>query len=187
MGASTRTYHRLKRQAANHFGVGTRMAFSLPEMLTQLRAMRRGKTVVLTGGTFDILHLGHLKYLEKCKEEGDILVVCVAGDTRTRKRKGADRPVMPAIQRAEIVASLKMVDLAFVSNRKPFSEPILQRIMPNVLVTSSNEPSGALKQQFLEYMKRKHPEIHVTLTPRSHVDSSSSKLINKLKAPLQGY
>ena len=179
MGVSTRTYHRLKLQTANHFGVETRMAFSLREMLRRLRTMRGRKTVVLTGGTFDILHLGHLKYLERCKEEGDILVVCVAGDARTRKRKGANRPVMPAIQRAEIVASLKMVDLAFVSNRKPFSEPILHTVMPDILVTSSNEPSGAVKQQFLEYMKHKHPEILVTLIPRSHVDSSSSKLIKK--------
>jgi rfaE bifunctional protein nucleotidyltransferase chain/domain len=147
--------------------------------------VRGKKTVVLVGGTFDILHLGHLKYLEKCKKQGDILVVCVAGDARTQKRKGANRPIMPAIQRAEIVASLKMVDLAFVSNRKPFSEPILHSLRPNVLVTSSNEPSGEVKQQFLEYMKRKHPEIRVTLTHRSHSASSSSKLINKLKTPLR--
>ena len=155
------------------------MVFSLREASRRLRTMRRGKTVVLAGGTFDILHPGHLKYLEKGRMQGDILVVCVSGDTRTRKRKGANRPIIPAIQRAEIVASLKMVDLAFVSNHKPFSEPILHKIMPNVLVTSSNEPSGAVKQQFLEYMKRKHPEIRVTLTARSHVDSSSSKLIKK--------
>jgi len=156
------------------------MTSSLLEMSRQLTKMRERKTVVLTGGTFDILHPGHLKYLEKCKQQGDILVVCVAGDTRTQKRKGTNRPVMTAIQRAGIVASLKMVDLAFVSNRKPFSESILHRVMPNILVTSSNEPSGAVKQQFLKYMKRKHPEIRVTLTPRSHLASSSSRLINEL-------
>jgi len=158
------------------------MAFSLRETSRRLRIMREGKSVVLAGGTFDILHLGHLKYLEKCKMQGEILVVCVAGDARTRKRKGSHRPVMPAIQRAEIVASLKMVDLAFVSNRKPFSETILHELKPNALVTSSNEPSGAVKQKFLEYMKRKHPEIRVNLTSRSHLASSSSRLINKLKA-----
>ena len=159
------------------------MAFSLRETSRRLRTMRRGKTVVLAGGTFDILHPGHLKYLEKCKTQGDILVVCVAGDARTRKRKGPHRPVMPAIQRAEIVANLKMVDLAFVSNRKPFSEPILHELKPNVLVTSSNEPSSAVKQQFLEYMKRKHPEIRIILTPRSHLASSSSSFIIKLRTP----
>ena len=159
------------------------MAFSLRETSRRLRRIREeGKRVVLAGGTFDILHLGHLKYLEKCKTQGDILVVCVAGDARTRKRKGPYRPVMPAIQRAEIVGSLKMVDLAFVSNRRPFSELILHELKPNVLVTSANEPSVPAKQQFLEYMKHKHPEIRVILTPRSHLASSSSILINKLKA-----
>lgn len=158
------------------------MTFSLLGASGQLRTMRAGKTVVLAGGTFDILHPGHLRYLEKCKEHGDILVVCVAGDVRTRKRKGANRPVMPAIYRVEIVAGLKMVDLAFISNRKPFSEPILHRILPNVLVTSSNEPSDAVKRQFREYMKRKHPEMRVILISRVHSTLSSSRLINKLKA-----
>jgi cytidyltransferase-like protein len=159
------------------------MAFSLRETSRRLRTMRRGKTVVLAGGTFDILHLGHLKYLERCKMQGDILVVCVAGNARTRNRKGPHRPVMPVIQRAEIVANLKMVDLAFVSNRKPFSEPILHELKPKVLVTSSNEPSGAVKQQFIEYMKRKHPEIRIILIPRSHLASSSSSFIIKLRTP----
>ena len=164
--------------------MGSVMAdYSLGKTSKLLRRVRGGKRVVLTGGTFDIIHPGHLKYFARCVDEGDILVVCVAGNARTRRRKGANRPIMPAIQRAEIVASLKMVDLAFVSNRKPFSEPILHKLKPNVLVTSSNEPSGAVKQQFLEYMKRKHPEIRVTLTPRSHSASSSSRFINKLKTP----
>jgi cytidyltransferase-like protein len=157
------------------------MLFSLRETSRRLRAKRAGKTVVLAGGTFDIIHLGHLRYLERCRKQGDILVVCVAGDRRTRKRKGANRPLMPAIQRAEIVQSLKMVDLAFISNLKPFSETILQAIKPDAVVTTPNEPSAKTKREFLNYMKRKHPEIRVTLIPRSQTRTSSSRLINKLK------
>ena len=149
-------------------------------MLRRLARIRRGKTVVLTGGTFDILHPGHLRFLRNCKREGDVLVVCVAGDARTRRRKGAGRPVMPAIQRAELVANLKMVNLAFVSERRPFDEHILGKVRPNVLVTSKNEPSDSIKQQFLEYMKSKHPEIRVSLTQRFHESGSSSELIQKL-------
>jgi len=158
------------------------MIFSLREASSKLNTIRTGKTVVLAGGTFDILHPGHLNYLEKCKERGEILVVCVAGDVRTRKRKGANRPVMQAIHRAQIVASLKIVDFAFISNCKPFSESILLKIMPDVVVTSSNEPSDAVKQHFLEYMRRKHPDISVILIPRVHSALSSSGLIDKLKA-----
>jgi len=157
------------------------MAFTLREASRRLRKIGPGKTVVLAGGTFDILHPGHLKYLERCKAEGDILVACVSGDARTRKRKGTSRPVMPAIQRAEIVASLKMVDFVFVSNLKPFSDFILQSIRPNVLVTSSNEPSKAVKEQFRQQMRRKYPEIRVILVPRYQWASSSSRLINRLR------
>ena len=156
------------------------MRFTLREVSRRLRKTSVGKTVVLAGGTFDILHPGHLKYLDRGRAEGDILVVCVSADARTRKRKGADRPLMPAIQRAEIVASLKMVDLVFVSNLKPFSESILQSVRPNVLVTSSNEPSKAVKEQFRQQMRRKHPEIKVILVPRSHWSASSSSLISRL-------
>ena len=157
------------------------MTFSLRETSRRVRAIRPGKSVVLAGGTFDIIHPGHLKYLERCRRLGDILVVCVAGDRRTRKRKGVNRPLMPAIQRAEIVQSLKLVDLAFVSNLKPFSEKILRAIRPDVVVTTPNEPSAKSKKQFLNYMKDKHPEIRATLIPRSKTGTSSSRLISKLK------
>jgi len=157
------------------------MPFSLRETSRRLRAIRPGKSVVLAGGTFDIIHLGHVRYLERCRKLGDILVVCVAGDRRTRRRKGKNRPLKSAVQRAEIVQSLKMVDLAFVSDLKPFSETILQAIKPDVVVTTPNEPSGEVKHQFLNYMKHKHPEVRVRLIPRSQTGTSSSKLINTLK------
>ena len=160
------------------------MGFTLREASKRLRKMRVGKSVVLAGGTFDILHPGHLKYLDRCRAQGDILIVCVSGDARTRKRKGVHRPVMPAIQRAEIVASLKLVDLVFVSNLKPFSDSILQSIRPNVLVTSSNEPSKAVKEQFRQQMRRKHPEIKVILVSRSDWAASSSSLVSRLSLGL---
>ena len=128
-----------------------------------------------------MLHPGHLKYLEQCKEHGDILVVCVSGDVRTKRRKGATRPVMPANQRAKLVAGLKPVDFVFVSDLRPFSEPTLRAIAPNLVVTSSNEPSTALKRQFFEYMRRNHPAIRVTFITRPRNGWSSSKLIKKLK------
>jgi cytidyltransferase-like protein len=136
--------------------------------------------VVLAGGTFDILHPGHLKYLAKSKAQGDILVVCVAGDARTRRRKGPNRPIIPAIQRAEIVANLKTVDFVFLSNSKPFSESVLRSISPNVLVTSSNEPSRAAKNEFADYLHRKHPEVKIVLTHRLDNTLRSSTLISKI-------
>ena len=91
--------------------------YSLAKASKLLRMVRGGKKVVLTGGTFDIIHPGHLRYLARCLDEGDILVVCVAGDVRTRRRKGSGRPLLSATQRAKIVSSLRMVDLALLSCR----------------------------------------------------------------------
>jgi len=154
--------------------------FSLGKTSKLLRRVRGGKRVVLTGGTFDLIHPGHLRYLGKCVDEGDILVVCVAGDTRTRRRKGLGRPLLSATQRAKIVSSLRMVDFVFVSNRKPFSESILKQISPNVIVTSSNEPSLRIKQNFRKYMQQRYPKVSVVLIHRPSSSWSSSSLIKSL-------
>jgi cytidyltransferase-like protein len=154
--------------------------YSLGKASRLLRRVRGGKRVVLTGGTFDIIHPGHLKYLARCVGEGDILVVCVAGDARTRRRKGPGRPLLSATQRAKIVSSLRMVDFVFVSDRKPFSESILRQINPDVVVTSSNEPSPTIKHNFRKYMQQKYPGVNVVLIHRPSSSWSSSSLIKFL-------
>lgn len=158
---------------------------SLGETTENLGAVRAGKRVVLAGGTFDIIHPGHLNYLAKCRSKGDILVICVAGDARTRRRKGPSRPLLPAIQRAKMVSNLKMVDFAFVSNSSPFDETILGKISPDVIVTSSNEPSPIIKRNFQKYMRQKHPEIKLVLTRRPSSSWSSSALIKSITREVQ--
>ena len=154
--------------------------YSLGKTSKLLRRVRSGKKVVLTGGTFDILHPGHLNYFARCVDEGDILVVCVAGDARTRRRKGPGRPLLSATQRAKIVSSLRMVDFVFVSNRKPFSESILRQINPDVIVTSSKEPSPRIKSNFRRYMQQRYPKVRVVLIHRPRSSWSSSSLIKSL-------
>jgi cytidyltransferase-like protein len=154
--------------------------YSLGKTSKLLRMVRGGKRVVLTGGTFDIIHPGHLRYFARCVDEGDILVVCVAGNARTRRRKGSGRPLLSAFQRAKIVSSLRMVDFVFVSNRKPFSESILRQISPDVVVTSSNEPSPTVKHNFRKYMQQRYPKVSVVLIHRPRSSWSSSSLIKSL-------
>jgi len=154
--------------------------FSLGKTSKLLRRVRGGKRVVLTGGTFDLIHPGHLRYLARCLDEGDILVVCVAGDARTRRRKGPGRPLLSATQRAKIVSSLRMVDFAFVSDGQPFNELILRQINPDVVVTSSNEPSPTIKHNFRKYMQQRYPKIKVVLIHRPSSSWSSSALIKSL-------
>jgi len=91
----------------------------------------RGEKVILTNGCFDLLHVGHIRYLHGAKELGGRLVVAINSDESVRQLKGANRPLMPEDERAEIVAALQDVDAVVV-----FSEPdvraLIREIRPDV-------------------------------------------------------
>lgn len=74
------------------------------------RARREGRSVALANGCFDVLHVGHVRYLEGARAEADVLVVGVNGDDSVRRLKGPDRPAMPADDRAILVAALRATD-----------------------------------------------------------------------------
>lgn len=93
----------------------------------------RNKKVVFTNGCFDLLHVGHLKLLERSRSFGDILVVGINTDRSLKMIKGPDRPILPQEERARLVASLEMVDyVVFFDEETPFE--ILSQIKPNILV-----------------------------------------------------
>ena len=73
-----------------------------------------GRTIVLANGCFDLLHVGHVRYLQGAKREGDVLVVAINSDASVRRIKGPDRPRVPARQRAEVLAALACVDWVVV-------------------------------------------------------------------------
>ena len=73
-----------------------------------------GRSVVFSNGCFDLLHAGHIRYLEGAKEEGDVLIVGVNGDESVRTLKGVGRPLMPESERAEIISALECVDHVIV-------------------------------------------------------------------------
>jgi len=92
-----------------------------------------GKKIVFTNGCFDILHYGHVKYLEKCKRLGDILIVGLNSDSSVRKIKGKGRPVTGEKERAALLSALAAVDYIAI-----FSEPtpaiLIDTITPDILV-----------------------------------------------------
>lgn len=107
--------------------------YSLDELEDGLRPHRQ-KKIILTGGVFDLFHIGHVRFLKECKALGDILVVTILGDKETTRRKGSRRPIVPEDQRAEIVESLKFVDFVFIFPTHPYNLEMLLRVNPNVLV-----------------------------------------------------
>ncbi len=105
---------------------------NLDELITTLAPKRAdGATVVLANGVFDLLHVGHLRYLEAAKQHGDVLVVAVNSDASTRAYKGPDRPVVPEDERAELIGGFHCVDHVLVFD-EPNVERILQALQPNV-------------------------------------------------------
>jgi rfaE bifunctional protein nucleotidyltransferase chain/domain len=97
------------------------------------RARAGGKRVVFTNGHFDLLHVGHVRYLRAARAYGDLLVVGVNDDASTTDRKGTGRPIIPAAERAETLAALACVDVAVVFAGLTADEPI-RLLKPEIYV-----------------------------------------------------
>lgn len=93
----------------------------------------KAKKIVFTNGCFDILHLGHVEYLNEAKAQGDVLIVAINSDESVRKLKGPDRPVNNQHDRAQMLLNLKAVDCVQVFNEQTPLE-IIKLIKPSVLV-----------------------------------------------------
>jgi rfaE bifunctional protein nucleotidyltransferase chain/domain len=96
-------------------------------------AHRAGKTIVFTNGVFDLLHPGHLRYLQASRRHGDLLLVGVNSDRSVRAIKGESRPVTPEHDRAELLAALSCVDAVVVFDEET-PAALIERLEPDVLV-----------------------------------------------------
>lgn len=97
------------------------------------RLRREGKKIVFTNGCFDILHVGHTRYLREAKKLGDILVLALNSDSSVRSIKGEKRPLVPETERADVVASLESVDFVTVFSESTPLE-LIEYLQPDVLV-----------------------------------------------------
>ena len=106
----------------------------IEEMLVERQRLRAvGARVVFTNGVFDLLHVGHVRYLAQARALGDALVVAINSDRSVRELKGPDRPVFDENERAEILAALRNVDYVVIfDNVSPRS--LISQLLPDVLV-----------------------------------------------------
>ena len=154
------------------------------ENLADIRAQHKFQTIALTSGTFDLLHVGHLRYLAAVKELGDIVVVMLSGDARTKARKGPTRPIIPENDRAAILDALKIVDYVFIdpavsapNKPDPAHAEIVARLQPDVYATDG------VDVRFSDIMNASQ----LIIVPRSEGDGHAStsaiiEHISRLKA-----
>ena len=94
-------------------------------------ARAAGRTIAFANGCFDLLHVGHVRYLESAKREADVLVVAINDDQSVRNLKGEGRPILSAADRAELVAALRCVDYVVIFT-EPTVGPLLTTLKPDV-------------------------------------------------------
>ncbi len=111
------------------------------------RLKMAGYRIVLTQGVWDLIHEGHARYLQKAKQQGDILVVGVDSDELTRQRKGPRRPIVPEDERIRMISHLRYADIITVRNLKDDIGKLINTVEPDVLIVSQTTGDFSTKDK----------------------------------------
>jgi rfaE bifunctional protein nucleotidyltransferase chain/domain len=145
------------------------------ELIERVQAARLdGQRIVLANGCFDVLHVGHVRYLEAAKALGDLLIVGINSDEQARRLKGEGRPLLPQDQRAEIISSIEAVDLVTI-----FSEPTVEQLLlalePDVHAKGTDYTEDSVPER--DVVRSFGGRVAIVGDPKEH---SSSDMIEKL-------
>jgi len=135
----------------------------------------KSKKIVLANGCFDLLHVGHIRYLQEAKQKGDILVVAINSDKSVKQLKGQNRPLIPENERAEIVAALEAVDYVFIFDDLRLDN-ILLFLKPDVQAKGRDYTQESVPER--ETVLSYGGKIAICGDPKNH---SSTDLLKKLK------
>jgi rfaE bifunctional protein nucleotidyltransferase chain/domain len=147
----------------------------LSKISDELRAA--GKTVVATNGCFDLLHVGHIRYLQKARTFGDVLIVGVNGDASVRKLKGTARPITDERDRAEILAALECVDLVVIFSDER-AVKFLEAASPAVYVKGGDYTPDTLNSEERSILAKVGAKIEIIPFEKGY---STSILIDRLR------
>src|SRR5713101_2056198 len=137
-------------------------------------AKKDGQRIVLANGCFDVLHVGHVRYLKAAKALGDVLVVAVNSDEQVRKQKGEDRPLMPQDQRAEIVSALDAVDFVTIFDEPTVAE-LLLALKPDIHAKGTDYTEDSVPER--DVVRSFGGRVAIAGDPKDH---SSSGVIEKV-------
>lgn len=145
------------------------------ELVERVRRDRaRGLSMAFANGAFDLLHVGHIRYLEGAREQADRLIVAVNDDESVRSVKGPHRPVLPAEDRAEIVAALRAVDYVVIFP-EPTVAPLLELLKPDVHCKGTDYTVDTVPER--ETVRAYGGRIAIVGDPKAH---STTELVRRL-------
>lgn len=151
------------------------MILERDQLLARVAASRQtGARIVLANGCFDVLHVGHVRYLQGAKELGDVLVVGINSDKQVASLKGAGRPLIGERERAEIVDSLEAVDLVTIFD-EPTVESLLLLIKPEVHAKGTDYTEDTVPER--EVVRSYGGQVAIVGDPKNH---STSQLLGRL-------
>lgn len=133
-----------------------------------------GQRIVLANGCFDLIHVGHIRYLQEAKKQGDILVVALNSDSSIKKLKGKGRPILKEQERVEIIGSFTFVDYIIVFEQLNV-ENILRALKPDVHAKGSDYTRDTVPEK--EIVKEYGGEIAITGGPKVR---STSEILNDI-------
>lgn len=151
---------------------------TLDALVAHLEPIRRaGKKVALANGVFDLLHVGHLRYLEGAKALADILVVAVNSDASTRAYKGPGRPIVPADERVELLRALSCTDFVVVFDAPDVRE-VIRALKPDIHVKGTDYTPESIpeRDEVLAYGGR----VAVAGDPKNHSTTAAIALLRKV-------
>jgi rfaE bifunctional protein nucleotidyltransferase chain/domain len=148
------------------------------ELIGRLRAARDlGRSVAMANGLFDILHVGHLRYLEAAALEADLLVVAVNSDDSARRLKGPQRPIVPDLERAELVAGFGCVDFVVVFDELTV-EPLLRAVRPHVHCKGTDYSAETVPEAALA--RELGIRVAIVGDPKTH---ATREMIERVRGP----
>jgi rfaE bifunctional protein nucleotidyltransferase chain/domain len=130
-----------------------------------------GLKIVMTDGTYDMIHVGHLFYLEAASNEGDLLIVGMDSDEKTRRRKGPDRPVIPQDERIALLRGFRCVDVVTIKENDHPKWSLIKKVHPDVLIKSSS--TKAYTPEELEALREFCGRVQV-LPPQGTTSTSAN-------------
>jgi len=150
---------------------------TLSEVAERLEAARRsGKKVALANGVFDLLHVGHVRYLEGARALGDLLVVAVNSDASTRRHKGPSRPLVPERERAEVVAALACVDHVVIFD-EPDVRGVIRALRPEVQVKGTDYRPETIPER--DEVERYGGRVAIAGDPKDHSTTALSEALRR--------